>query len=143
MVSLSVIPDSTPLGLKKLFPNLLVTIRQDGAVDSVVVESGPPLLRESAVTSAKQSQFECRACTEQLVQYRLVYTFGIEGECPCEARETQSTKKEPEQRLTPDVSDAQHHVSVVAQILCICDPPSKYKVRSAKCLYLWRCGTRD
>jgi TonB family protein len=43
--------------------DLRVTIRQDGAVDSVVVLSGHPLLKESAVTSAQQSQFECRGCT--------------------------------------------------------------------------------
>jgi TonB family protein len=120
--------------------NLLVTIRQEGAVDSVVVLSGHPLLKESAVTSAQQSQFECRGCTEQFIKYRLVYTFEIEGACECEPKETQSNKKEPEQY--PRISDAQHRVTVVAHVLCICDPAATItrRVRSLKCLYLWKCG---
>ena len=121
--------------------DLLATIRQDGTVDSVVVASGHPLLNESAVTSARQSQFECRGCTEQLTSYRLVYTFEIEGECECEPKETQSNKKEPEQTY-PRIFDAQHRVTVVAQILCICDPAATTKVRSLKCLYLWKCGSK-
>jgi len=64
--------------------DLVLTVRPDGGVDSVVVASGHPLLKESAVTSARLSQFECRACTEQVNKYRLVYTFNIEGECECE-----------------------------------------------------------
>jgi TonB family protein len=121
--------------------DLRVTIRQDGAVDSVVVLSGHPLLKESAVTSAQQSQFECRGCTEQLTKYRLVYTFEIEGECECEPKETQSNKKEPEQAY-PRISDAQHRVTVVAQLHCICDPPATTKVRSLRCLYLWKCESK-
>jgi outer membrane biosynthesis protein TonB len=37
--------------------DLLLTVRQDGAIDNVVVTSGQPLLKESAVTSAQQSKF--------------------------------------------------------------------------------------
>jgi TonB family protein len=122
--------------------DLVLTVRPDGAVDSVVVISGHPLLKESAVTSARQSQFECRRCTEQFNKYRLVYTFNIEGECECEPRETPSIKKEPQQAY-PQFSDAQHRVTVVAQVLCICDPAAtKIRVRSVKCVYLWRCGFR-
>jgi TonB family protein len=73
--------------------DLLVTIRQDGALDSVVVLSGHPLLKESAVTSAQQSQFECRRCIEQLTKYRLVYTFDVEGACESEPKETQSQQE--------------------------------------------------
>jgi TonB family protein len=121
--------------------DLLLTVRQDGAVDNVVVTSGQPVLKESAVTSAQQSKFECRGCTEQLTKYRLVYTFEIEGECECEPKEAQSNKKEPEQAF-PRVPDAQHRVTVVAQILCTCDPAATTKVRSLRCLYLWRCGSK-
>ena len=120
--------------------DLLVTIRQDGALDSVVVLSGHPLLKESAVTSAQQSQFECRRCIEQLTKYRLVYTFDVEGACESEPKETQSNKKEPEQAY-PRISDAQHRVTVVAHILCIVDPAATRRVRSLKCLYLWKCGS--
>jgi TonB family protein len=123
--------------------DLVLTVRTDGAVDSVVVTSGHPLLKESAVASARQSQFECRGCTGQFKKYRLVYTFNIEGECECEPRETPSIKKEPQQAY-PQFPDAQNRVTVVAQVLCICDPAAttKIRVRSAKCLYLWRCGSK-
>jgi TonB family protein len=123
--------------------DLVLTIRPDGEVDSVVVASGHPLLKESAVTSAQQSQFECRGCTEQVNKYRLVYTFNIEGECECEPRETPSIKREPQQAY-PQFPDAQHRVTVVAQVFCICDPggTTKIRVRSVKCLYLWRCGSK-
>jgi TonB family protein len=121
---------------------LVLTVRPDGAIDSVVVASGHPLLKESAVTSARQSQFECRGCTELFNKYRLVYTFNIEGECECEPRETPSIKKEPQQTY-PQFPDAQHRVTVVAQVLCICDPAAtRIRVRSVKCLYLWRCGSK-
>jgi|HubBroStandDraft_2_1064218.scaffolds.fasta_scaffold06182_3 TonB family protein len=122
--------------------DLVLTVRPDGGVDSVVVASGHPLLKESAVTSARLSQFECRACTEQVNKYRLVYTFNIEGECECESRETSSIKKEPQQAY-PQFPDAQHRVTVVAQVFCICDPATtKIRLRSMKCLYLWRCGSQ-
>jgi TonB family protein len=122
--------------------DLVLTVRPDGAVDSVAVASGHPLLRESAMTSARQSQFECRGCTEQFYKYRLVYTFNIEGECECEPRETPSIKKEPQQAY-PQFPDAQHRVTVVALVLCICDPAvAKIRVRSVKCLYLWSCGSK-
>jgi TonB family protein len=122
--------------------DLLLTVRPDGAVDSVVAASGHPFLKESAMTSARQSQFECRGCTEQFNQYQLVYTFIIEGECGCEPRESPSIKKEPQQ-ANPQFPDAQHRVTVVAQIFCICDPAvANIRVRSVKCLYLWRCGSK-
>jgi TonB family protein len=121
--------------------DLVLTVRPDGAVDSVVVTSGHPLLKESAVTSARQSQFECRGCTDQFKEYRLVYTFNIEGECECEPRETSSIKKEPQQAY-PQFPDAQHRVTVIAQIVCICDPAATIRVRSVKCFYLWRCGSK-
>jgi TonB family protein len=122
--------------------DLALTVRPNGAVDSVVVASGHPLLKESAVTSARQSRFECRGCTEQVNKYRLVYTFNIEGACECEPRETSSIKNEPQQAY-PQFPDAQNRVTVVAQVFCTCDPPAaKIKVRSGKCLYLWRCGSK-
>lgn len=123
--------------------DLLLTVRQDGAVDTVVVTSGHPLLKESALTSAQQSKFECRGCTEQLTKYRLIYSFEVEGECECEPKGTQSKQKEPEQTY-PRVTDAQHRVTVVAHILCICDPAAAItKVRSLKCLYLWKCSSKS
>ena len=38
---------------------LTVAVRSDGTVDSVEVVSGPQILRQAAVDSAKQPQFAC------------------------------------------------------------------------------------
>lgn len=122
--------------------DLLIMVRADGVVDSVVVTSGHPLLEQSAVTSAQQSEFECRACREPLTKYRLVYSFEIEGKCECEPKETRSKQNEQDQTY-PRITVAGHRVTVVAHIVCICDPASTIKVRSLKCLYLWKCSSRS
>jgi hypothetical protein len=56
---------------------LLLNIRRDGSVESAVVISGPPLLQQSALNSARQSKFECLNCTEGLTPYHLLYTFQL------------------------------------------------------------------
>jgi hypothetical protein len=121
--------------------DLLLTVRQDGAVDSVVVKSGHPLLARSALTSAQQAKFECRGCTERFSDYRLIYSFEVEGECECYPKEAQSKQRDPEQTYLR-ITDAQHRVTVVAHIVCMCDPSATINVRSLKCLYLWRCGSK-
>jgi len=120
--------------------DLVLIIGRDGAVDSVAVVSGPPLLKEAAVTSARHSLFECRKCTDRSNKYTLVYKFEIEGECECEPREAASSPQ-PSQQVYPQFSDAEHRVTVVAQLLCVCDPAAT-RVHGLKCLYLWRCGSK-
>lgn len=121
--------------------DLLITVRADGVVETVVVTSGHPLLEQSAMTSAQQSQFECRECREPLTKYRLVYSFEIEGECECEPKDTQS--KQSGQQTYPRVTHAENRVTVVAHILCTCDPAVTIKARSLKCLYLWNCSSKS
>jgi Gram-negative bacterial TonB protein C-terminal len=120
--------------------DLTLTFRPNGAIDSIAVASGPPLLIKSAEDSVRQSQFECRGCTEPFTTYRLVYAFEIEGACECEPKEKASANKEP-QRVYPQAPDAKNRITVVAHVLCSCDPSSTFvRARSIKCLYLWRCG---
>jgi hypothetical protein len=111
---------------------LLLKIRQDGAIQSVAVVSGPPLLQQVAVESARQSQFECRACTEGVTPYKLVYSFQLsEGDC-CNSPNS------------PKVTASENRVLVTNSHFCFCDPAGTVgrKVRSMKCLYLWRCSVR-
>ena len=55
---------------------LALEIRTDGTVQSATVVKGHALLAQSALDSARHSQFECRNCTEtEAVQ--LVYTFQL------------------------------------------------------------------
>ena len=120
--------------------DLILGIRQDGLVDSVSVVSGHPLLKQAALVSVQQSQFECRKCTEALTTYRLAYTFKLEVVSECLPRDAKSSTKE-EQHAYPQVKDAENRVTVVGYIICLIDPaptPAK-KARSVKCLYLWKC----
>lgn len=112
--------------------DLTLGIRRDGTIESAVVVKGPPLLQQSALASAQQSQFECRGCGEAVTSYSLTYTFQLVDKGACTTTDTLST----------EVIQSQNHVTVVAPVVWICDPPSFRKVRSAKCLYLWRCSSR-
>jgi len=108
--------------------NLLLNIRRDGSVESATVENGPPMLRQAAFDSAQKSQYDCGNCREQTNPYRLVYTFQL-------------TDRENCCDLTDNlrVSQSGNHVIVSNRYVCLCDPAAKIKVRSLKCLYLWRC----
>lgn len=111
---------------------LSLQIRQDGTIQSVEVVSGPPLLQRVAVESARQSQFECRACTDGVTPYELVYSFQLSnGDC-CNSPNA------------PEVSASENHVWVTNSHFCFCDPAGtvERKARSMKCLYLWRCAVR-
>jgi len=126
---------------------LMLRIRQDGSIESAVVVSGHPLLAQSAIDSAQHSRFECRICSETLTSLRFVYTFQlIAPETCCGAKEDGTEKNESSDQI-PRVTQSLNRVTLLARAgpVCICDPGPdvKYKVRSAKCLYLWRCGTRE
>ncbi len=107
---------------------LKLEIRNDGSVESAVVVSGHPMLQQAALDSAQKSQFECRGCSDEVTPYSLVYSFllGDGTECP------------------PDydrVVQSQNHVTIIAKPGETFIDFSNLGVRSAKCLYLWRCGS--
>jgi hypothetical protein len=118
---------------------LLVNIRRDGGVESVIIISGPPLLQLSALTSARQSKFECLKCTEELTPYHLLYTFQLV--LPTDACTAPDACNKPVSvERAPDVTQSENHITLTSwpSPACICD--FLKKVRSAKCLYLWKCG---
>lgn len=121
---------------------LLLGIREDGTVESAIAESGHPLLKQAALDSAQKSQFECGKCSEPVTSYRLVYTFQLDDTECCKATERSVNEKQADQPI-PRIIPSQNHVTVVDRTLCMCDPAADVvKVRSVKCLYLWRCGLR-
>ncbi len=122
--------------------DLWLKVRPDGSVESATVVSGHPLLKQAALDSAQNSQFECRKCDEEAMSLRLVYTFQLVGpESCCTATEDSSKNIQPGQQI-PRVIQSQNHVTVVDQPVCFCDPAADVrKVRALKCLYLWRCAT--
>lgn len=119
-----------------------LAIRQDGSVESAVVVSGPPLLQRAALTSAQQSQFRCDGCNAQVTSYRLVYTFKLVDSDCCAENESKTADTGPPVTY-PRITQLQNHVTIVDHALCICDPGGEIvKVRSVKCLFLWRCAYR-
>jgi hypothetical protein len=116
---------------------VLVKVRPDGTVESAVVESGPALLvlRQAATDSASKSNYQCRNCKENMA-YRIVYAFKIvQGANCCNALTVV-----PRVEHHPE-GPVQSHVDIETEGLCTCDPGAK-RVRSLKCLYLWKCGGR-
>lgn len=117
-----------------------VSIELDGGVDSIATISGHPLLVSAALDSARHSTFECRGCT-QPISHTLTYTFEISAAkpdpCCCSRGEaTEDTRSQ--------VSQTRDHITLTAPRFCVCPdscgPPDRY--RSARCLYLWKCGVR-
>ena len=119
-----------------------VTVRQDGSTEATVVK-GHPLLKQAALDSAMQSRFECRACSAPL-SYTLVYTFArtCEGSC-CDGMGA-PVKVEQEPQSYDEQGRPQTRVTISTEKICLCDPSFTVtkKVRSMKCLYLWKCSTR-
>jgi TonB family protein len=112
-----------------------LSIRQDGTVAAADAFSGHPMLKQSAVESARQSHFECRNCVVGLTNFSLTYAFEMkdDGDC-CSAFSR-----------TPEITESSNRISIVAPHWCLCDPTStitRIKWRSAKCLYLWHCASR-
>lgn len=120
---------------------LSLDIRQDGSVQSAVVISGHPLLQQAALDSAQESQFECRGCGEAATSFSLVYTFQLtEPDCS-EVTNGASSSVQQDGKSKIQILQSENHVQVIGQAVFTCDPDiTMRKVRSAKCLYLWKCG---
>jgi TonB family protein len=139
--------ESSPLKIVKLVPpvyppiamaarvtgdvHLQVTLHEDGTIGWVQVQSGPQMLRDSAAESARKSLYSL----EQLDRgssYELVYRFDLD---PTECGEGRDSSY-------PHVSENLNLVTVTEKASVLCDPAADVRVRSAKCLFLWRCAWR-
>jgi hypothetical protein len=119
--------------------NILLGIRQDGSVESAAIVSGPPLLQQSALESTQHSKYQCRHCTEEVTSYTLVFTFQlVPKRCPSPTI-LPSDASEHEKSIHVQVDQSENHVTIVDEG-GICEGVFAWKVRSAKCLYLWKCG---
>ena len=119
-----------------------VTVRPDGSTEATLVK-GHPMLKQAALDSAMQSRFECRVCTAPL-SYTLVYKFTRTSEGSCCDGMGAPVKVEQEPRSYDERGRPQTRVTISAEKICLCDPSFTLtkKVRSLKCLYLWKCSTR-
>jgi TonB family protein len=122
---------------------LILEVRTDGRLESASVASGHPLLKQAALDSAQHSQFECRNCTEGVRSFHMLYSFQLGPTRNCTETSVTSKGDEKEEPY-PQVIQSQNHVTVIDQPVGTCDlafTVARTKIRSAKCLYLWRCGT--
>ena len=126
--------------------DVVVTVDGSGAVKSVQVVSGPALLKDAAVQSASHSRFACETCGQNSATYRMQYTFNLtKGEsCSC-SDQVAPPVASSEQEGDAKQFQPQAQVVATAQQFCICHDSAELstKVRSPKCLYLWRCRTRQ
>lgn len=123
---------------------LKLLIRPDGTVESAEAVRGPGMLAQAAVESAKNSRFDCSSCTETLTSYRLMYSFQFGPALVCVNPGV--TDEKVHLPGYPQVTHTNNQVILVEQPLgeqCAGDSIlTPFKVRSAKCLYLWKCSLR-
>lgn len=124
---------------------LTLEVRQDGSLESAAVISGHPLLNQAALDSAQHSQFECNNCGLGVRSIHMLYSFQLGPTRYCtEASDTPISNER--QETYPKVIQEQNHIILIGQPVGTCDLAFKVverKVRSIKCLYLWRCGLTD
>src|SRR6202795_2950590 len=126
----------------RILGDVQVTVRvwRDGSVESASLVSGHPVLVQAALVSARQSQFECHGCSEELTSYSLTYKFKLAPRDPPKNCHGDADPPPPQS----EVDLAGHQVTLFAWQLWTCDPAVEiHRFRSAKCWYLWRCGVHE
>lgn len=106
-------------------------IRKDGSVETAVAASGHPMLQPAALDSAQKSLVECRGCRDDVTPFSIIYTFRFAA---CRS----SAPNEPS-RL--EVTQLGNQVTITAEPEIMHIDFANVAVRSAKCLYMWRCGS--
>jgi hypothetical protein len=121
-----------------------VTVHPDGKSEAVA-PYGHQMLKEAALQSANASKFTCAGCADS-AKYLIAYSFvQVDGTDCCNASAA-PVKVTIEDETTNAQGNPQTRVVIAAESNCLCDPTEsaiQVKVRSAKCLYLWRCSTKS
>ena len=123
---------------------LMLGIQPDGSLVSADVVSGPAMLQESAVQSARQSKYECRGCGQGVTSYRMRYVFIFvdDGSCQPNAIPSANGDRQDQPEPPPSVDPSGPVVTTTRYIVCLVDPVTTIHTRSLKCLYFWRCRAR-
>ena len=124
---------------------LELRVNADGNLESAAVVSGHLLLTQAALDSAKYSQFECRGCGAEGARFRILYSFQLGPTSYC-TNVSDKSKADEKPEIYPKVTQEQNRITLIDQPVGTCDLAFKLverKVRSIKCLYLWRCGLTD
>jgi TonB family protein len=122
--------------------HLRVAVMPDGVVESVTVIDGHPMLATAATDSARQSEFKCHECSETTTDFEIAYKFGLGDAVLCSGIDA-TGHGIYDQSSYSQVSQSENTITIFDRPFATCDPAqSVTKVRSPRCLYLWRCGTR-
>ena len=114
--------------------DLKIILQSDGTPGTVQVESGPQNLRQAAVESATRSRFELAPGNHAGESYQLVYRFVLDKARGCGQERDKSY---------PHIHYEANTITISEQPMTTCDPDAEpTRVRSIKCLFLWKCGLR-
>jgi hypothetical protein len=120
---------------------LTVAIRTDGTIDSVEVVSGPPMLRQAAIDSAKQTQFVCADCKQSTTSFRVLYRYQLGPTIYC--TDTTSNTGFVQGGTYPRISASMNTITITGQPIGTCDwAIDRSRIRSVRCFFLWKCGWR-
>lgn len=118
-----------------------VLIGADGQAKSAQVISGPRMLQQASLEAARQSQYACRGCSDA-THYKITFIYKVIGTEPpkdCDGPLPSAPQ--------PEWDASRQQATAFATESWTCDPVAKVtttlrKARTAKCLYLWKCGLR-
>jgi TonB family protein len=118
-----------------------VLIGAAGKAESAQVISGPPMLQPASLQAARQSQYTCRGCSNA-VHYRITFVYKVVPTEPPKDCDGPLPAAPP-----PEWDATRNEATAFAMEIWTCDPVAETtrtfrRVRSAKCLYLWKCGLR-
>ena len=112
-----------------------LVIGRDGSLQSAVVAGGPPMLRQAALQAAQKTQFDCKGCEENSSKLRMTYRFQLGETVYC---------SNPDSSY-PRVAQSDNTITMTDRPSGTCDLAAtieRVRARSAKCLFLWKCGWR-
>jgi TonB family protein len=110
--------------------NVRVGVRPDGTVSETTVLRDVPLLSEAAVKAASGAMFECRQCTEPATPHTISFVFSL-----------LDTQNSPPRPVWKQTGTASTEVTIFGNTpLCDHCERALYRVRAARCLWLWRCS---
>ena len=114
--------------------DLEITLLENGMPGTVHVVGGPQMLRQAAEDSAKRSKFAPATEGHPDESYPLVYKFHLDETPGC------NQERDPSY---PRVKSESNTITISEQSVPMCDPTAeRVRVRSWKCLYLWKCRVR-
>jgi len=112
--------------------DLKITLIEDGTPGDIQIVSGPAMLRQTTMDSARGSRFEIEKNSQSESPYLLRYTYLLK---PLDCGQALDNSY-------PLVRHDSDTVTVTGEVVPLCDPGGEIRVRSLKCLYLWRCGIK-